>query len=530
MDLKPYTNNFEKLKSGAMFRSIQKENSEPENIAIGQISKELRFLQRQSQYVSEIERVLKELRLTTSLIKECRTGVVPDGVTRQELLAYYQGNFLNLVHQMKDKIAQLVHLITEQTIPDKPFIEKDISIAELLQKKQPTLKSMGIEVEIKQWEQDNPTSKIAVVLRKRTHHHHRVSGLIYDKDFLNLGFTDIANQPNFQQSLSDYGKEQIEKMRIESTERLYSGALSKAESTLGAIEENIEHISQAIVTHFKLPISQEEAKEIMSKQSEMLSSFDIVNRCSIDKIPEPYKSMLNDLVKTILERYKDKVVAVYLVGSLGRGEYDEGYSDVNLYVVFSVGDPMGQAFKENPLFSLRGFTQEQFLSEESKKYRAIAKADGILLHGTDLLKDEKLPKAGLLLALTLNDDIIDTLDSAKKWIQDNPNASPAQISFKSQRLAKRIIDFIYGVEMSNKPQYTASRKERVEKILESVPDNQKYVINTLMGLTRYGVGEFESFKNTIEGIRPKAEMNLKRMQDVKSHIEKSEKADSKKSN
>src|SRR3989338_1516203 len=435
IEIKPYANNFEKLKSGALFRSIQKENGEPENIALGQISKELAFLQRQSQYVTEIDRVLKELRLTVSLIKGCRIVDVPEGVSRQELLAYYQGNFLTLVHQMKDKILQIVHLITEEAIPEKPSVEKDVSISDLLQKKQKALREIGIEEDIRQWEQENPTSGIAVALRKRTHHHHRVSGLRYDKDFLNLGFTDIATQQSFQENLSDYGKEHIEKMR---------------------------------------------------------------------------------------ENYKDQIVAVYLVGSLGRGEYEEGYSDMNLYVVLNAEDQVGQALREDFMFSMRVFTQKQFLSDESKKFRIIAKADGILLGGTDLVKDEKLPKAGLMLALTLNDDIMQTFDNAKRWMEENPKATDMQISRKSRRLAKRLIDFMYAVAMSNKPQYTASRKERVEVILQAFPDKNtdKKVIDTLMGVSRYGVGEFASFEAMIEGFRPQAEVNLKKMLDVKNHIEK----------
>lgn len=516
MDLKPYKNNLAKLKSGTLFRSIQKENSEPENIAIGQISKELRFLQRQSQYVTEMERVLRELSLTVNLIKNSKTCMIPEGVTRQELLSYYQGVFFTLVHQMKDKIMQTVNLITEKTIPEKPSIEKEISVSDLLQKKLKFIQDIGIEEEIKKWVQENSTSKIAVVLRKRTHHHHRVSGLGYDKDFLNLGFTDIAIQPSFQQSLSDYGKEHIEKIRIESMERLFSGTLAKVEDTIKEIEDSVEKISGALVTYFKLPISQEETSEIIINQSKMLSSFDIVNRCSIDKIPEPHKSFLSDLMAKMHKTYKDQVVAVYLVGSLGRGEYEEGYSDINMYVISNTEDIIGQVFKENPLFSLRVFTQEHFFSEENLKYRIIAKADGVLLLGTDILKDEKLPKAGLLLALTLNNDIIETLDMTKKWMVDNPTASQMQISIKSRKLSKRIIDFIYGVAMSNKPQYTASRKERVEKAIETFSD--KKVINTLMMVSRYGVGDFENLNNLIDGFRPQAEANLKKMQDVYNHI------------
>ena len=463
------------------------------------------------------------MRLTILLIKGCKEGEVPEKVSRQELLTYFQGNFLTLVHQMKDKILQLVHLMTEDTIPEKPSIENDVSVSDLLKKKQKPLQAIGIEEEIKQWGQEHPTSNIAVVLRKRTQHHHRVSGLGYDKDFLNLGFVDIATHPSFQENLSEYGKKHIEKMRTESTERLFLGALSKAEDTLKAIEENVETISNALVNYFKLPVSEEEIKKIMNEQVAVQNSLNVVNRTSIDKIPVFHKKMLDVFIAGVKEKYKDLVLAIYLIGSLGRGEYEEGYSDINMYVVVNENKELEEILRENSWFSLRVFTKAQFLSEQSKKYRIITKADGILLYGTDLAKEEKLPKAGLLLALTLNDDILEILNKAEKWMKDNPKATPLEISKKSRRLAKRILDFAYGVVMSNKPYYTASRKERIEKILEMYPND--HVIEILVNVSRYGVGTFDSFQVAIEGFRPNAEMNLKKMQDVKDHLENEQKDD-----
>ena len=389
MEIKQLENNFDKLKAGCLFRSIQKENSEPENIALGQISKELRYLQRQFEYANEIDRVLKELRLTTFLIKECRVAGVPTGVNRQELLAYYQGVFLTLVHQMKDKVLQLVHMMTEEIVPEKPAIENDIKLSNLLNKKQKILRTIGIEEEIKNWDQENPISKIAVALRKRTHHHHRVSGLRYDKDFLNLGFTDIATQPNFQLALTDYGKQHIKKLRLESTEHLFSGALMKAEDTLKAIKENVEKISGALVNHFKLPISQEDAQKIITEQGKMMNSFKVVNRSSIDKVPEAYKELLKMWIEKVRAKSPEKVVAIYLVGSLGRGEYEEGYSDVNIYIIIDVGDLSFKILRDyDERFSLKLFTKAEFLSKRCQKYRVIAKADGVLVYGEDIIKDD----------------------------------------------------------------------------------------------------------------------------------------------
>ena len=150
----------------------------------------MKFYQRQSGYANEIERVLKELRLTVSLIKECHTRDLIAGVSRRELLAFYQGVYFTLVHQLKDKLLQLVHLMTEDVVPKNPTIENNIKLSNLLQKKATILREIGIEEELVKWEQDNANSKIAVVLRKRTHHHHHISGLIYDIDYLRLGLSD----------------------------------------------------------------------------------------------------------------------------------------------------------------------------------------------------------------------------------------------------------------------------------------------------------------------------------------------------
>ena len=173
--------------------------------------------------------------------------------------------------------------------------------------------------------------------------------------------------------------------------------------------------------------------------------------------------------------------------------------------------------------SVKVFSKSSFFSEKCQKYRVIVKADGTLIYGTDLIKAEEMPKAGLLAALILNGDILDELDEAKKWMEENPAAAALEISKKSKKLAKRFIDFIYGVVMCNKPQYTSSRAERVVKINEMWPEN-KNMLEKLLGVSKYGVGKLESFNNLIEVFRPKAEKNLNKMLDIKRQIEEQQKS------
>ncbi len=226
----------------------------------------------------------------------------------------------------------------------------------------------------------------------------------------------------------------------------------------------------------------------------------------------------NTLTK-VKQQYSEAVLAIYLVGSLPRGEFEEGYSDINLYIILN--DETGvrpEAVRESSMVSIRVFSKEHFFSETSTRFRIIAKADGVLLDGADLLKDEKLPKAGLFLAVTLYGDILEIIDGVKQWMDENPTASSSEISRRSRRLAKRFIDFLYSVAISNKPSFTASRMERMEIINQEFPNEG--VLDLLMEVSKYGVGGMENLTNMLNGFRSKAEINLKKMKEVEAALSK----------
>ncbi len=286
-------------------------------------------------------------------------------------------------------------------------------------------------------------------------------------------------------------------------------------------------MARNIVEYLDVPMSEEAFMGAFNENLAMKADFKMTNESSFENIPQYHRKLIVPMQERIIREFDGVVESVYLVGSLGRADYEEDYSDVNLFIIIydSHFSPeqcelVRGAVAYYPKMRIKMFSKSNFLAQESEKYRLIAKVDGLLLHGKDLLEDEEIPKAGLLTALVLNDDMMGDLDEAQRWLVDNQHATSDEISAKSRILAKRIIDFLYGIVMSNKPQYTSSRPDRVMQINSLYPEN-KEMVDILVGISRYGVGELQSLGNMIEGFRPVALENLEKMRLVRAGIKES---------
>jgi predicted nucleotidyltransferase len=500
----------DQLKSGLLLASIEQTTKEPENYVLGRISHQALFLQKRSQYAHEVGRVIDELRMTVSLMEHIPGNFQIQDLSAKEetLLLYFQGIFFDLTHQLKDKLLQLIHLLTFDTVPDTPYEGKDVSLADLLRRRHEKLKAYELEQLLRLWGQDS-TSGIGVVLRKRTIYHHRVSSLPLTDLFQKVQFAGLMRQPHLESYLTEYGKEEMEKLEQESRESLKVDVLQKARKTLAEIEENLNSISKAFVTNMDLAASEEKIKSTLSAYIQMLTSLQIKNVSSLQRIPPDIQSKFEKGVDQIKAAFSDHLVSMYLVGSLGRGEYIDGISDINIYVI--VSDDCTANLDLDEQFTVLKFSPERFLSEAGKRYRFISWADGVLIAGKDLLGIEEFPKPGLDLALLLNDDFVEDVQSWEQWIRDNPQASSSEISRQSKIMAKGMLNFVYGVAIANKPTFTSSRKERVEKINEMFPGDNERVIGTLLRIIQHGVGRLADLSNMITGFKRKAFENLQKM-------------------
>jgi len=506
------------LSVGLLMRVYEKESTEPENVATNRESFDRVFYSRQWQYCHDLDRVLKELKLTEQLINSVETqDQLPDGYKKQDLVIYYQGVYLGLVHQIKDKIFQIVNLITEAKTPAEPNKEKSkAKVKSVLKNKATPIEEMGIRKELAEWDDKDSDSVIAIALRLRRQHHHQTSNLPLNKDFQQMTAIEMFLDPASADFLSDYGKKRLSQLQKESSQRFFADARSKAKSTTEAIEENIEKVSTAIVTYYSLPAGEKDVAEIMSRYQKMMNSLEISNQCSLDKIPQYYKEKLKKILQDVEEATGVSDEAVYLVGSLCRGDYQEDISDINLYVILAADSSRSEEAQISGSISfagldLRGFFRNQFKSDKNKKYRFIAHHDGVLLKGNDLIGNEVFPKPGAHLALLLNGDHLKNLDELTAWIEAHLNATPYMISEKSKYLAKGMIDFIYGVVIANKPQFSFNREERIQAIIDMYPENKKSM-DSLAGVVKYGVGDLDSLRNMIEGNREQVMKNIAKLE------------------
>jgi hypothetical protein len=423
---------------------------------------------------------------------------------------------------MKDKVLTLIDLLTENEIPKKPSMEdENPSLKDLLTKKAEALDAIGIKGLLSMWDQQNKSTGVGVVLGKRTMHHHRVSQLQYNEDILNLKFVDTMENPQIKSLLNEYGLERMNHIRKESTDRIFEDTLKKIQATIVEIEENLNALAVKLIEFYKLPVTEEKVMKIYEKSNQLHASFEVVNRTSLEKIPPIFREKIDKLIGGIISARGADILAVYLIGSLGRGEYGDDYTNVEFYVVTESGEELPPRLPElfSHSYEITRFSRENFLSVDSRKERFIAKSDGILFYGEDFVSKEKFPKPGLELAWLLSCNFLENLEEAEKWTTENPTADPEEIKVRSQSMAKEMMDFIYSVVVSNKPQFTHSASARIEKILEMYPNNLE-PIKMLLAVAEHGVGDHENFSNLLVGFKPQALINFEKMRSVHDELER----------
>jgi len=109
----PDESKLSQLNKGLLIANIQKEMEEPGYTPIGRITKNRKVIQRRQEYCSDVERALNEAELTTALLSETESSKkINEKIYQPEdIINYYNGVFLDQVHQIRDKLFRMISLL-----------------------------------------------------------------------------------------------------------------------------------------------------------------------------------------------------------------------------------------------------------------------------------------------------------------------------------------------------------------------------------------------------------------------------------
>lgn len=462
------------LITGLILLTFKREVEESCYSAIDMITFEHELLQRRNRYASDLKRVFDELRLTNELLVEVsgqkQTGHKTHGP--EEIVNYYSGNFFDLVHQIKDKLFQLVaSLITEKT-ESGPYKEpRRVSKKEFLKKYGEEIKKIGIhDILINKWGQEDE-GPIGVVLRKRKQHHHYLSNLQLNRDCQNIQVSRLMLAPMSTGTLTEYGKQRMTELGEQSLKKMKDEVAERQRQTIKEIENNLNAIAEKLISFYSIPTESAERADIIKRYMDFLTSLEITNEASLDKIQPIIRPVISELVASVQKI--DTTSSIYLVGSCGREDFVPGKSDINVYII-SKNTKESLSFENKFPLVFTLLSEEDFLSDEHKKDRFICWSDGILLAGPGFKFEAKdFPKPGALLSLLLNHGFIEKLEALKNEVLSQQNPNYSQLRAYSLRMIKIMMDYDFGVAMTNKPFYTASRRKKIAYIKEVFPNERR---------------------------------------------------------
>ena len=507
------------LKIGLLILDFEQTTNEPEYKAMDRMTKKHSVIQKRYQYAQDLERAITETELTYTLLSTVETPIVikKKSFDPEEIVSYYDGIFLDYVHQIKDKLFRLIWWMLQDENNQTGFNEPEHIRLRSFQQFESLLKSIGIYNLLYQWKQESSTG-IAVALRKRLQYHHFISNLQLNSDFQKIRMSKTMLAPTSINMLSDYGKTRMKQIGEESYAKWKSDIVNKHRDTLTQIDENINQIADKLIEHYRIPTQPEKQAEVINTFLEVQKRFDIENKTSISKITPELKDIIDTFVEFNKTFFKERLVSVYLTGSVPRGEFVPGSSDINLIIITDFNTYGIPPKKVNPIFDVRFFGEKEFLSDQAKKWRFICWSDGLLIHGKDFTFDkEEFPKPGTLLTLLLNQGVIEELEKIKTEVSRLTNPSKREMRSYSLRAVKMMLDFVFGVAMANKPMYTSSRKEKIQYVKEMFPSAQRQTI-TFEAIYNRGIIQQQDFSMVIDTFLENAKKNYAKMIQVEKEI------------
>lgn len=457
------------LKTGIFFTNLKGDVRQPHNYAMGRVPARYSRWYTASTYASDVERILQELKTSLSFV-----FTLPDesfftqhSTNAEDYIMYHQGYFLDLVHQLKDKLCQLTKAVVTHEDEYTEKHEKSAGLARLLEDKN-VQKVPHLVCYLKEWDADDATQKgaISIVLKKRIFYHHFKNPLPSTDSYFKTKTHRFLLSASFQAHLSDYGKQMLTERGKQSLQSWQTDTAAKMSATLKAIETNVEEVSKSLTDYYHLPHTAEHSKRIVHRYTNLDKLIEVPDSTyRIETIRLPIRGMLEILAEALPFLLGQEFVALYVTGSIPRGDFMWGLSNVNFVIVLKNDIPemraLAQRFIDGPANALnvpidtKIFSETEFASVEHTKERFICRTDGLLLAGAYPLTKEKEHRVCFKLAWMLNKDFRDYLSSIKSVLEDTSRPmSQFDLTLMARELGKRTFRLGFSQVIGNNVRYS----------------------------------------------------------------------------
>ncbi|MFO0718662.1 MAG: nucleotidyltransferase domain-containing protein [Candidatus Paceibacterota bacterium] len=482
-----------------MITSIKGDIRQPYNEAMGNIAKGYSRWHTASSYFYDMERILLEMKMTRSFVEQLPDDAfyMTHAINAEDYIMYHHGYFLDLVHQLKDKTCQLISAITN---PDKKYSsenERGVKLSKLLNNER-VKRIRGLVRALSEWNDSSHKGPISIALKKRTNYHHFKNPLTGTESYFQAKAQRNLLRPEMQIHLSEYGKQMVDEKRKKNLQTWHDDAKDKMQKTSEVINTNLEAVSKSIVEYYKFPKADDPTgKRIFMRYMPTLESVKTVaGTRTITDIDSISAAMLKGLSELLQEALNDNFVALYVNGSMARGEFNMGLSDINIVVVLKDTTPIPKDVLRNIIEApakewgiptdIQILIQSEFMAKGNEKMKFVCKTDGVRIFGPDLLQYDPLPNKSYKLVWLLNSDFKNKLAAYRAWIVAQPSIPMGRRSAMIARdLAKRAYRMAFGQVIGNNTVYTASFKEMRRLFQFYTPENKKFLDMTYQLTQRY---------------------------------------------
>lgn len=504
-----------KLKTGVMLTEFKGSLRQLHNHAMSMVPKGYYRWETAQLYQYDIERILQEMKMAIHF-----TENMPDDqffkngtMTQEDYIMYHQGYFLDLVHQLKDKMCHMIKAITTYDTDYTKEFEDSWGRKKILSKtiKDKVIQKIpGLTDVLTNWSEDQ-NGTIARALKKRTQYHHFKNPLGKSEDYVKAKtHRFMQNNENFQMQLSDYGKTMVAERGKQSFDAWKKETKEMMKIVFQEVEESIEEISKTLLNYFKFPTyTDEQGKLILSQYLALDDRLKPKNVNSLDKTDAICQQMTPKLVEILTAVLGDNAVGVYMVGSMARGEFILHLSDLNLVIIAkdlspefmqSIRDVIDlPAHRAGFGINTAILSPEEFEMEEHFKTRFSCRFDGILLLGKDITKEEKEHKLSFRMVYKLNSDFRKFMSETKTRLQDPAlTFSNREITSMAREMAKRAFRLAFGQVVGNNTAYSSSYKEMKRLMDLYYPENKEITGRTYIMITRLIAIDREGLISVIE--------------------------------